>query len=168
MKKYFFILTFLFLGAALYSQNKIGYIDSDTIIKQLPDAQEVQKQLDRIIKDWQDELSKIEKEWKDNFDDYEKRKLIMSDQKRMEKEKELITQENKINEFRQKKFGMDGELYKKQEELMRPIQNKIFTVVKEIAEQEEYDYVFDRSGDHVFLYAKEKFDLTTKVLEKLK
>ena len=67
----------------------------------------------------------MQKEWKENYDDYERRKLIMGKQKRADTEKELITQEEKIEEFRQSKFGVNGELYKKQEEFMKPIQNRI-------------------------------------------
>lgn len=168
MKRVFFVITFLLLSQLTLGQSKIGYIDSETIIKTLPDAQDVQKQLDKIIKDWQDELTKLEKELKDGKADFEKRKLIMSDQKRMEREKELLIMEGKVNDFKQKKYGTEGELYKKQEELMKPIHNKIFTVVKEIAEKDSYDYIFDRSGDMIFLFAKDKYDLTNLVLEKLK
>lgn len=168
MKRVLFIFIVLVFVQLTFSQSKIGYIDTATIIKQLPDAQDAQKQLDNIVKSWQEELRVIEKELKDNTEDYEKRKLIMSDQKRIEKDREIATLQGKISEFRQKKFGVDGELFKKQEELMKPIHNKIFTVVKEIAEKDSYDFIIDRSSDTILLYAKDKFDLTNIVIEKLK
>ncbi len=95
---------------SLNAQLKIGYVDSDTIMEQLPDAQDAQKKIDALIQEWQEELNKLEKEWKTQYDDYEKRKLIMSNQKRSETEKDLITLENQISEYRQKKFGVNGEL----------------------------------------------------------
>ncbi len=107
------------------------------------------------------------KVWKDKYDDYERRKLIMGNQKRAEFEKELVTLEEKVESFRQSKFGVNGELYKKQEELMQPIQNKVFATIEEVAVEKSLDFVFDRSGDLIFLYAKEEYDITPSVLSKL-
>ena len=171
MKKLGLILFVIFIivtSANLYSQPKIGYVDSDTIMKQLPEAQDAQKKLDAIIKDWQEELSKMERDWKTKYDDYDKRKLILSDQKRAEIEKELVTLENQTSKYRQDKFGVKGELFQKQEELMKPVQNRIFTAIQDVAKEDDYDFIFDRSGDIIFLYAKEEYDVTQRVIDKLK
>jgi len=169
MKKIGLILTVLIFAASPhFAQLKIGYVDSDTIMKQLPEAQDNQTKLDALIKEWQDELNKMEKDWKDKFDDYEKRKLILSEQKRVEIEKELVQMEDAITKYRQDKFGVRGELFQKQEELIKPIQNRIFNAIEEVAIEEDLDFIFDRSGDIIFLFAKEEYDLTNKVLEKLK
>lgn len=159
-----FALSFLSINAQL----KIGYIDSDTIMEQLPEAQDAQKKIDAQIQEWQEELNKLEREWKSMYDDYERRKLSMSDQRRSEVERELVAAEDKISAFRQEKFGVEGELFKKQEEVMKPVQNKVFNAIQEVAEEEELDFVFDRSGDIIFLYAKDEYDITNLVLEKLK
>ena len=134
----------------------------------LPDAQDAQQKLDIIIKDWQTELNKLEADWKSKFDDYDKRKLIMSDQTRTETEAELVKLEKKVGEYREKKFGSNGELFQKQDEIMKPVQNKVFNAIKEVAVDEELDFLFDRSGDVMLLYAKEKYDMTNKVLAKLR
>lgn len=169
MKKLGFILSaFIFSSIIIIAQPKIGYVDSDTIMKQLPDAQDTQKKLDAIIKEWQEELNKMDKDWKAKFDDYEKRKLILSEQKRVEIEKELVALEDQISKYRQEKFGVRGELFQKQEELMKPIQNRIFNAIQDVAKENEYDFIFDRSGDIIFLFAKEEYDVTNLVLEKLK
>lgn len=167
MKKLLFLFAFLLPTQLLFGQLKIGYVDSEYIMDQLPDAQDAETKLDAIIQEWQEELQKLKDEWQTAYDDYEERKLIMSDQKRIETERELINMEEKINDFRQKKFGVNGELFKKQNEVMKPIQNKIFTAIEEVAEEEDYDYIFDRSGDIIFLYAKDEHDVTNLVLEKL-
>lgn len=159
-------LLFLF-SMPLLAQLQIGYVDSEAIMSQLPDAQDAQKRIDTQIDEWQKEINEMQKEWKENYDDYERRKLIMGKQKRADTEKELVTQEEKIEEFRQSKFGVNGELYKKQEEFMKPIQNRIFTAIEEVAVEKELDFVFDRSGDLIFLYAKEEYDITGDVLNKL-
>lgn len=171
MKKYILlaiISLIAFCVPASAQELKIGYVDSDTIMDKLPDAQDAQQKLDQIIKEWQTELNGLEKEWKDKYDDYEKRKLIMSDQTRAEVESELVKLEERMNDYRQKKFGVNGELFQKQDEVMKPIQNRVFDAIKKVAEEEDYDFVFDRSGDVLFLYAKDKYDITNLVLEKLK
>ena len=165
---YLLISFFLLVSALTFAQLKIGYVDSDTIMENLPDAQDAQQKLDALIQEWQSELSALEKDWKSKYDDYEKRKLIMTDQTRTELEQELIKLEQGIADYREKKFGTNGELFQKQDELMKPVQNRIFTAIEEIAEEEDYDYVFDRSGDIMLLYAKEEHDITGRVLEKLK
>ena len=93
---------------------------------------------------------------------------MQTDQTRSETEAALVQLENQIAQYREKKFGTNGELFQKQDELMKPLQNKIFNVLKEIAEKENYDFVFDRSGDIMILYAKEQYDLTQTVLDQLK
>lgn len=169
MKKFVFILFVLSFAANTnsFAQLKIGYVDSDAIMQKLPDAQDAQKRIDAQIDDWQKEIKEMQNEWKTQFDDYERRKLIMGKQKRAEVEKELVTLEEKVEEFRQSKFGVNGELYKKQNEFMKPIQNQVFTAIEEVAQENELDFVFDRSGDLIFLYAKEEYDITTQVLSKL-
>ncbi len=170
MKKIGLVLPILLmiLAPSLQAQPKIGYVDSDAIMKQLPDYQDTQKKLDAIIKEWQEELSKMERDWKTKYDDYDKRKLILSEQKRVDTEKELVQMENQISKYRQDKFGVKGELFQKQEDLMKPLQNRIFTAIQEVAKDGDYDFIFDRSGNILFLYAKEQYDVTNLVLKKLK
>jgi outer membrane protein len=162
-----FFLLLVFSGLS-YAQIKIGYVDSDAIMDKLPDAQDARQKLDVLVQEWQAELNKIENTWKTKYDDYEKRKLIMTDQSRAEIESELVKLEKQISEYREKKFGTNGEMFQKQDELMKPVQNKVFTAIKDVAQEEDYDYVFDRSGDILLLYAKDKYDITVKVLNKLK
>jgi len=170
MKKiiFSFLLLFLFTPFNIFSQLKIGYIDSDTIIKNLPDAQDTKQKLDALIQEWQNELKEMEGKLKAKKDDYEKRKLIMTEQTSTDIETEISQLEKEISDYREKKFGPNGELFKKQDELMKPIQNKIFNVIQQIATEDDLDFVFDRSGDILFLYAKEQYDLTSEVLERLK
>jgi len=169
MKKLSFIFVglFLLLNSFTFGQLQIGYVNSDAILKTLPDAQDAQKKLDALIQEWKDEIQKMQRELDDKIADFDKRKLVMSDSKRIVIEKEISKLESDIAKFRQSKFGYKGELYTQQEEIMKPIQNKIFTAIQEVADDEDLDYVFDKSGDIVFLYAKEKYDITAKVLKKL-
>lgn len=157
----------LLFSTVANAQLKIGYVDSESIIDLMPEAQDARKQLDLLIKDWQSELNELQAEWKQKYEDYDERKLILSDQRRAELEKELMDMEKEIMDYRESKFGANGELFVKQEELMEPVQNKVFTAIDEIAVEEEFDFVFDRSGGVIMLFAKEEYDITEMVIEKL-
>lgn len=149
------------------SQQKIGWINSAAIMEKLPEAQDAQRQIDNLLADWQGELAKMQNSWQKKYEEYDKKKLILTDQLRAQSEKELQDLDKKISDYRNKKFGQNGELFNKQNELMKPVQNKIFKVVQDIAKEDDYDYVFDKSADIILMYSKDKYDLTAKVLERL-
>lgn len=149
------------------AQQKIGHISTDAIMKQLPDAQDAQKQLDALVVVWQNELSAMQKDWQKQFDDYDQKKLIMTDARRSDAELDLRVLDQRIADYRNQKFGQNGELFQKQNELMKPVQDRVFKAIQEVAEDEGYDYVLDKSGEILMMYANEKYDLTAKVLEKL-
>jgi outer membrane protein len=156
------------LSSAGFAQLKIGFVDSDTIMDNYPDVQDARQKIDALIQEWQNELRKMESELKAKQDDYEKRKLIMTDQTASEAMVEINRLQKELTDFRDKKFGANGELFQKQNELMKPLQNKVFNIIQELAKEEDLDFVFDRSGDILFLYAKPQHDLTARVLERLK
>ena len=169
--KLIFISLFVYLPLLSFvgnAQLKIGYVDSDTIMDNFPDVQDARQKLDALIQEWQTEVRKLESDLKAKKDDYDKRKLIMTEQTSIEVMAEITKLEKEIADYRDKKFGANGELFQKQNELMKPVQNKVFTIIQQIATEEELDYVFDRSGDILFLYAKPEYDLTAKVIERLK
>ena len=170
MKKLFslIIIFLIVLSSSSHAQLKIGYVDSETIIQKLPDAQDARQKLDDLVSGWRTELIKMQSELKNKQADFEKKKLIMSEKIKKEKNDELLKLERSIGLFRSRKFGTRGELYQKQDQFMKPIQNKIFTAIKEVAEEEDLDFVFDRTSDVTLLYAKEQCDITNLVLEKLK
>ncbi len=170
MKKFSLIVVTLLLliSSNTFAQLQIGYVNSDAILKSLPDAQDAHKKIDAFIQEWKEEIQKMERELDTQTKDFDKRKLIMSDNKRVPIEKELAKLEADITKYRENKFGYKGELYSQQEEVMKPIQNRIFTAIEEVAEDEELDFVFDKSGNIMFLYAKDEYDITSLVLDKLK
>lgn len=149
------------------AQTKIGHINSEAIMQALPEAIDAQKSLDAQVAQWEAELQKMQADWKKKFDEYDKRKLILTDQARADQEKELRELDQSIADYRNKKFGQNGELFQKQNEVMKPIQNKIFKVLEEIAKEDGYDYIFDRSGEILLLYANDKYDLTQRVLSRM-
>jgi len=170
MKRLLFaVCSVLVLGTlTAQGQMKIGHVSTEAIMKQLPDAQDAQKQLDALTASWQEELNKMQDDWKKKYDDYDKKKLIMTDQRRADAERELRELDQKMADFRNQKFGQNGELFAKQNELMKPVQDRVFKAIQDVAVEEGYDYVFDKSGEILLMYANPKYDLTDKVLEKLK
>lgn len=161
------VVVFLAAAAPSAAQVKIGHFTSAIVIKQMPEARDAQRQLDQLVDGWQKELAQMEREWKEKFEEFDKRKLIMTDIRRGEVEKELRELDQKIMAFRNDKFGQNGELFRNQSELMRPVQDIIFTVVKQIAEEEDYDYIFDKSGEILLMYTNDEYDVTGLIFEKL-
>ena len=167
MKRFVMLVLLVCAAGSMFGQSKIGHINSEAIMQALPEAIDAQKSLDAIVAQWEGELQKMQAEWKRKFDDYDKKKLILTEQVRAEQEKELRDLDQGITEFRNKKFGQNGELFQKQNEIMKPIQNKIFQVLETIAKEDGYDYIFDRSGEILLLYANDKRDLTTLVVQRM-
>jgi outer membrane protein len=165
--RYYAVALLLVAAALAPAQSKIGHINSEAIMQALPEAVDAQKTLDQLVSQWEGELQKMQAEWKRKFDDYDKRKLILTDQVRADAERELRELDQSIADYRNKKFGQNGELFQKQNEVMKPIQNKIFKVLADIAKEENYDYVFDKSGEILLLYANDKNDLTQKVIARM-
>jgi len=167
MKRIVVLLLMVCAAGLVMAQTKIAHINSESIMQTLPEAIDAQKSLDALVAQWEAELQKMQGEWKRKFDDYDKKKLILTDQARAEAEKELRDLDQAVADYRNKKFGQNGELFQKQNDVMKPIQNKIFKVLEEIAKDEGYDYIFDRSGEILLLYANEKKDLTAQVIQRM-
>jgi outer membrane protein len=167
MKSIVVILLLACVPVFALGQTKIAHINSESIMQTLPEAIDAQKTLDALVAQWEAELQKMQAEWKKKFDDYDKKKLILTEQVRADQEKELRDMDAAITDFRNKKFGQNGELFQKQNEVMKPIQNKIFKVLEEIAKEDGYDYIFDKSGEILLLYSNEKLDLTQKVITRM-
>ena len=167
MKRTAMALLLVLCWVAVPAQTKIAHINSEAIMQALPEAIDAQKSLDVLVAQWEGELQKMQADWKRKFDEYDKRKLILTEQVRADQERELRDLDQKVSEYRNRKFGQNGELFQKQNEVMKPIQNKMFQVLEDIAREEGYDYILDKSGEVLLLYASEKRDLTQKVLTRM-
>lgn len=161
------ILFSVFAGKLTYSQQKIGYVDSKVILETIQDAKDAQTNLDNIVQKWKTELQQLNDSLFLMKDDFEKKKLILTEKIRQQKEDEIKNQEKMISEFKQQKFGENGEYFQKQTEFMKPVQDRIFKAIQDVAKEGGYDYVIDRSSQLMLLYMNEKYDLTQKVIKKL-
>jgi len=148
---------------------KLGYVSSDVILQQYPEAVEAQKKLDSLVRGWQGQIEKMGKELQDKYDAYGKKQGTMTDAAKAAEEQKLVQEQQKVQEFRDQKLGQGGELQKEQERTMRPVRDKIFRTIASIAKEEGVSFVFDKTEQAlVLLYADEKSDLTFKVLDRLK
>lgn len=170
MRNYLVILFALF-SISLFAQSdlKIGYVDSQIILTQLPEAIKAQSDLDALTKKWSDQLDSLTLSYQQLLTDYQKQAQTMTDEQKLAKQQELIAMEQKILGFRNQKFGQpNGEIYMKQEEIFEPVKKKIYAGIEQVAKSEGMQFVFDKSGDILLLYADAAFDITFKVLDNLK
>ncbi len=149
------------------AQQRIAFIDSDEILNRIPEYATIQQQIDRLASEWESELEQKRSGVDDMFREYQSRELLYTNEERRKKREEIMRQEEEIERLRMKYFGPEGDLFKEQDKMMRPLQERILEAVEEVATSDGYDYVFDRSGDYLFLYAREQNDISDRVLEEL-
>jgi outer membrane protein len=158
----------LFTASTAQAQQTIGHIDSQKILKQMPEYETVQQKVDQLAKEWRNKLEKRQKEVDEMFKEYQAREMLYTDEERKKKRESIMQAEKEVEQMRSKYFGPEGQLFTRQKELMRPLQERILTAVESIAEREGYDYVFDKAGGEVlFMYADSEHSLNDDVLGEL-
>lgn len=155
------------LFGSLYSQQRYGFVDTEYILNKMPDYKNAQEQLDQISNNWQIEIEKIADEIKELHTKFRADEVFLSAEMRQKREKEIFNKELLAQKLQQKYFGRNGELYKKRQELMKPIQDDIYDAIKEIAKAGTYGMIIDRANGPTIIYSNPKFDLSDKVLYKL-
>lgn len=173
MKKYLLLILILFVGAgfslAQQSSLKVGYVDSQVILTQFSEAIKAQGDLDALTSKWSIQVDSMTQTYQEALANYQKQANTMAEDKKLTAQQDLIAKEQVIMDFRREKFGQQtGEIYKKQEEIFGPVKQKIYRAIEEVAKSEGMQFVFDKSGDIILLYADSAFDVTYKVLDKLK
>mgnify|MGYP006278016321 CR=1 FL=1 len=152
---------------ATRGQQKIGYVDTEYVLSNMPEYATVQEKLDKLEQQWRTEIEKKRKEVKTLEQEFAARELLYTEEERKEKMQEIEKAQRGVEQLRQKYFGPEGELYARQKALMRPIQERILKATENVATSDGYDYVVDKKGETLFLYAKEEHDLSDRVLREL-
>lgn len=155
------------LAAPAVAQQRVAYLDSNYVLERISEYRTAQATLDRVAQQWQTELDGMKREVDELVRDFEARELLYTEEERQRKREEIASQGQEIESRRLQRFGPDGELFREQQRLMRPIQERILTAVEEVAQAEDYDYVFDKSGDYLFLYLRPQLDISDLVLDEL-
>ncbi len=163
------LLLLLLAWAALpaSAQQRIAYVDSEFVLDQVTEYRTAQANLDNLAQQWQTELDGLQRELDELVRDYEARELLFTDEERERKRQEIAAKEQEVESRRIQRFGPEGELFREQQRQMRPIQERVLEAIDEVAKEEDYDYVFDKSGDFLFLYARPQLDISDLVLDEL-
>jgi len=148
------------------AQAKIRYVNSQRILSEFPEALEIQKQLDGIRAGYEGEYNDMLQRYENLVKEIENQSLLLSPEKKAEKEKEAQELGMAIEQFRYQKLGPQGELYKKNLELTQPLYDKIDQIIQRVGEEEEYDFILD-VVQGVVLFAKPQFDITNRIIEEL-
>jgi len=162
------LLFLLVISTAVLAQQptlKIGYVNSEEIIKGLPEAKESQAKLEGILKGWQDEIEKRGQALQAKYEEYQKQANMLNESSKQAKQKELVEDEQKLNQYRQEK---QQELAVQREKIMKPIQEKVFKAIEKVAKEQKLSFVLDRATEVPVLYADPQYDYTYKVLDMLK
>ncbi len=152
------------LGIVFFSfaELKIGYINSDRIINEYQGTKEAQEKFNKEVAKWEQEASERQKEIKTKKEQLDKQSLLLSSERKKELESQLEQELIEYNKFLQEKFGQQGDAVKKNEELLKPIMEKVNKILEKIAKDENYDFIFD--GRYSLAYAKKAYDITEKVI----
>jgi len=166
MKRIIFGLIFVLITIQGYSQ-KYAYVNTEYILSNIPAYKAAQDKLNEISLEWQKELEREYKVVEKLRSDFQSEKVLLTKDMIKQKEKEIADKEREVKKLQNKFFGPDGELFEKRLELIKPIQDEVYDVIKEIAETGKYAVIFDTANGATFLYANPRYDKSDEVLEKL-
>lgn len=167
MKK-LILTTFLccFIGVFIHGQ-KFAYVDSQYILDNLPEFTDAQAQLDELSNQWQKEIEAKFAEVDKMYKDYQTQSVLLPEDLKKKKEQEIVDKEKEAKSLQKQRFGVDGDLFKKRQELVKPIQEKVYNAIQDIATNNNYMVIFDKSGSLTMLYVNPKYDLSDEVLDNL-
>ena len=167
MKKALLILvSSLLLSIGSYAQ-KFAYVDTDYILNNIPEFNQAQDKLDEISKQWQTEIEGIYAEVDKMYRDYQTQEVLLTDEMKKKREEAIIAKEKSAKDLQKKRFGPEGDLYGKRQELIQPIQDKVYDAIQQLAANSKYAVIFDSSSDLIMLYSNPNLDKSDKVLENM-
>lgn len=154
-------------AAPALAQQRIGYVDTEYVLNRLPEYKTVQQKLDKLEQKWRTEIQQRREKVQKLEQEFQARELLYTEQERKRKRQEIEKIRKDVEQLRQQYFGPEGQLYVRQKELMRPIQQRILEATETVATADGYDYVVDKKGETLFLYARSEHDLSDRVLREL-
>lgn len=167
MKKILFTLVITLAGVLGASAQKFALVDMDYILSSIPNYEIANEQLNQLSQRWQKEVEAIAKQAETMYKSYQNEMVFLTDDQKKKKEAEIVAKEKSAAELRQKYFGPEGELYKKRQTLMRPIQEDVYNAIKKVSEERGYQCIFDRASSSDIIFASPRIDVSNEVLEKL-
>jgi outer membrane protein len=167
MKKTVIFFVAIFFAAMMVQAQKFAYVDTQYILDNIPEFAEAQSQLDEISVQWQKEIEAKFAEVDKMYKDYQTQAVLLPDDMKKKKEQEIVDREKDAKNLQRTRFGKDGDLFKKRQELVKPIQEKIYNAIQELSTSNNYAVVFDKGGSLTMMYANPKYDISDDVLDNL-
>ena len=167
MNKKFLVLVVLLVGCMNGFAQKFALVDMEYILKKIPAYEMANDQLNQVSKKWQGEVDVLTKEAKDLYTKYQSEIVYLSDELKAKREAEILAKEKEAADLKKKYFGAEGELFKKRQSLLTPIQDEIYNAVKELSEEKGYNLILDRASGENIIFASPKIDISDEVLQKL-
>src|SRR5687767_10150473 len=166
MKKIFLLAALMGIGILGFSQ-RYAIIDTRYILDRMPDYTKAQKQLDDIADEWQKDIDGKQTSLDKMYKDYEAEQVMLSDDLKKKREDQLFMKEKELRDLQRKRFGYEGDLFKKRQELVKPIQDRLYTAIQKIAVNRQFDFILDKSEGITVIFADPKLDRSEDVLREL-
>jgi len=162
-------LALLVLGGLSISATaqRIAYVDVNKILESIDEYQEAQRQLDQVAATWRQEIAQEYDKIKSMYNRYQAEQVLLSDEARRQREDEIMVQEKEVRELQKARFGPEGALFERRQDLVRPIQERVYQAIEEYANERGYDFIFDRSGAAGMIFSNPQYDKTEDILRAL-
>ena len=167
MKQFLLILALVFTVGVTATAQRYAIVDSKYILDKMPDYKTAQKQLDQISAQWQKEIDDKQAVLDKMYKDFEGEEVMLSDELKKKREDELFNHEKEVRDLQRKRFGFEGDLFKKRQELIKPVQDKVYNAIQKIAVSRMYDFILDKSEGITVIFADPKLDKSDDVLREL-
>lgn len=161
------VLMFLGISTQISFAQKFAYVDTEYILSELPDYKSAQTQINELAEKWQKEIDKLYAQIDKMYKDYNVEKVLLNSEQQKQREAEIVAKEKEAKKLQQDKFGFEGELFKKRQELIKPIQDRVYNAIQKVAKEDNLDFIFDKSGDMVMLFSNARYDKSDEVLSEL-
>jgi outer membrane protein len=166
MKRTVLTLVAIVFAISTHAQ-RFGYVDSNYILESIPEYQQKQNELDEISVQWQQEIEAMYAEIDRMYKDYQAEQILLTDDMKRKREEQIIEKEKEAKEKQKQRFGYQGDLFQKRQQFTKPIQDKVYAAIKELADARGYAVIFDKAGSLTMLYTAAKYDLSEDVLDEL-
>jgi outer membrane protein len=166
MKKILFFAMFI-LALSTSQAQRYGIVDTKYILDKIPDYKDAQKQLDQVSAQWQKEIDDRQVALDRLYKDFDAEQVMLSDELKKRREEELFVREKEVRDLQRKRFGFEGDLFKKRQELIKPIQDKVYNAIQKIAVNRQFDFILDKSEGITVIFADPKLDRSEDVLKEL-
>ena len=167
MKKIALVLVAVLAGMFSASAQKFALVDMEYILKNIPSYEMANEQLNQVSQRWQREVDDLKKEADTMYKNYQSDMVFLTDEQKKKKEAEIVAKEKEASQLQYKYFGPQGELFKKRQSLIKPIQDEIYNAMKKVSEERGFQVIFDRASSQSILFASPRIDVSNEVLAKL-